>query len=101
VGQLAGAVLLAFFLGQVLASPAFAVAEVCSVSCPDDGPDGTCSPTCVDCGCCSHAGRSVIAPQGTPRPLAQAARCAQASAEPRLPAAFPEDVFHVPKPALA
>jgi hypothetical protein len=100
VGRLGAAFLLALFLGQALAAPTLAV-EVCSATCPDDGPDGTCAPTCADCGCCGHAGRSLFAPQATSKPVAHAARSALAGADLRPPAALPQDVFHVPKPPLA
>ena len=101
VGRLTVAILLAWFLGQTLASPALAPVAVCSETCSDDGPDGTCAPTCADCGCCSHASRSVIAPQRMSKPVAHAAPCTPASADLRAPAAFPQDVFHVPRLHLA
>lgn|GEM_PF-5179076 len=95
------AALLLVFLGQGLAYPARAVVELCSTACADEQPDGTCAPACVDCGCCGHSSRSVLAPEGASEPVVRTARCTAAAPDPRPPAAFAADVFHVPKRPLA
>jgi hypothetical protein len=100
VGRLAVALVLALFLGQALAAPAFAAVEVCSTTCPDDGPGGDCSPACLDCGCCGHVTRILVGGPGTSAPLARSRRDVADGAA-RLPAWDPQDVFHVPKPQLA
>jgi hypothetical protein len=33
---------------------AMAVETTCLEHCDDDGPDGTCPPTCQDCACCAQ-----------------------------------------------
>jgi hypothetical protein len=101
VARLALAILLVLLLGQASASANLALVEVCSATCPDDAPDGTCVPTCADCGCCGHAGRSLIPPLATAKPDPRAARSTLTSAIVRPAAAFPQDVFHVPRFRLA
>jgi hypothetical protein len=101
VRRLIIAIALALLLGQVLAPQASAGLEVCIATCPDDGPDGRCSPACFDCGCCGHAGRNQIAPHASPQAVTDPARWTAAGAGPRLPTALQKDVFHVPKFDLA
>ncbi len=101
VGRLTVAIVLSLFLGQALESPALALVEACSATCPDDAADGACAPTCADCGCCSHANRNLIAPESASKPAGDAEPFIAAGAPPHLPAAFPQDVFHVPKLHLA
>jgi hypothetical protein len=101
VARLTVAILVALLLGQALASPTLALVEVCTATCPDDGPDGTCAPTCADCGCCGHASRNLIADRGTSKPVPDAARCTLSGADLHPRAAFPQDVFHVPRLHLA
>jgi hypothetical protein len=90
-------ILLALLLGQAVAAPAFAVAEVCAEACANDGADGRCAPNCDDCACCTHAARPIGAvPESSGAP---ACGTMSLAAEPggNAPGGAPRDVFHVPR----
>jgi hypothetical protein len=94
------AIVSALLLGQALAPAGFAAAEVCTAGCPDDGPDGEWSRTCVVCGCC-QAPRCSVACCGVPAPVTPDAPGVATGGDSRLPARDPQDVFHVPRPRPA
>jgi hypothetical protein len=101
MARLIVAIALALLLGQALAPAASAGVELCTATCSDDGPDGQCAASCLDCGCCSHGVRNPMARQDSPNPPAETARCSAADTGAGLPKAFQKDVFHVPKSDLA
>jgi hypothetical protein len=53
LSRLVAAVILTVFFFQA-AGVALAAGAPCAQQCEDDGPDGRCAPTCVDCICCGH-----------------------------------------------
>ena len=91
------ALLLALFVGQALVYPAAAALEVCAEACPDDGPDGTCDPTCADCTCCSHTARPLAVLGSTATPISASSAAPTVPACPAAPTARSCDVFHVPR----
>ncbi len=88
--------LLALSLGEVIASPVLAAFEVCTATCPDDRPDGTCEPTCADCACCSHGVRPLSTASVPETPLARFVRELPPQPTPIAPLSVPCDIFHVP-----
>ena len=95
--RLAFALLLALFVGQALIQPASAAIEVCTQSCADDRPDGTCDPTCGDCSCCQHGAQPPVAISETPALEPLADRASGEVPAPSVPSSDPRDVFHVPR----
>jgi hypothetical protein len=95
--RLALALLLALFVGQVLVVPAAAALEVCAATCPDDGPDGTCDPTCADCTCCDHGTQPLAPGASALAPVVLRVRALADAILPAMPASDSRDVFHVPR----
>lgn len=73
-------------------------AEPCTINEQQGSNDGSCSPTCVTCGCCAQAAEPVtLAITSSPDvPFVKLA-----SLVPILPDNQPRDILHVPKPGLA
>jgi hypothetical protein len=96
MGRILLGLLLALSLGEVMASPVLAAIEVCTATCPDDRPDGTCDPTCADCVCCSHGVRPLDAASMPATPIAPFVRELPEQPAPIAPLSAPRDIFHVP-----
>jgi hypothetical protein len=82
---------------RVAAAPLVIAFAECVETCPDDGPDGKCSPGCDDCACCAR-------PVTTPPPAAAIELyptvVALAIGDPvlnALPSPEPRKILHVPK----
>ena len=76
------------------AEPAFEE-QRCSQPCPDDGPDASCPPSCVDClGCVHHVS---FAPAGAVVFLTSLAWIPIASPLHAPQAIDPREVLHVPR----
>ena len=84
---------------RVAAAPFVVAFAECVESCPDDGPDGKCSPTCDDCACCA---RPVTPPPRAPaiELLPTVISIAIGGAVPYTPPSpEPRKILHVPKRA--
>lgn len=78
--------------------PALAIAEPCSSAAETGHDDGTCSPTCVTCGCCAQAVEPVILPI---TPAVEIPVAEIVSIIPRAPRTRHRDILHVPKTLVA
>ena len=88
------AVVLLQAVGFSLAAPVPCV-ELCE-QCDDDGPDGQCAPTCVDCLCCAHTRAAFSGPTWPVRDLGVRARILLVpDGEP--PQGELEEILRVPK----
>lgn len=91
--------LLALTLGPALVI-ALPPSIACEQACPDDGPGGRCPSTCLTCTCCQHVPSLVTA--RAVRAGAEAPAHRAPSMPPSLPSApDPDEILHVPEPALA
>jgi hypothetical protein len=86
---------------RVAAAPLVVAFAECVETCPDDGPDGKCSPGCNDCACCARPvtpplrdGKVELFPTVIALALGDPVRHAPPSPEPRK-------ILHVPKRASA
>lgn len=69
--------------------------EICSQTCPDDGPDGKCPASCADCTCCPHFGVLMVAPMAkAPRAVLSLQKTEWTFALPLSPE--PGEILHVP-----
>ena len=89
------------FLGQALVLAAAMPPQECAVTCADDTSDGTCEPSCSDCGCCTHGAQPLLAPLVGAFSLAPLLQDAPGPRHRRAPSGDPRDVFHVPLALLA
>ena len=92
--------LVAFLFLQTTGLAAFVAPLPCADGCPEDGPDGSCSPTCYECVCCP-ALRSCAQPGFTVRSPSVSCPTRQADAGVAPADAAPTDIFHVPRTSLA
>jgi len=91
--------LLALALAHVAVSIAVAPRTICQERCPDDGPDGRCSPVCLSCVPTGHAASPAPLSVWSAPDLQHEAIVVSAAEMPGDPE--PHDIFHVPKPPLA
>lgn len=74
--------------------------ERCEQRCPDDGPDGKCAPTCVDCTCCVHVRLAELsAGLASPLPAVRTGVIAAPVVHPSSPE--PGEILHVPIASLS
>jgi hypothetical protein len=86
---------------RIAASPFVVAFTECVETCPDDGPDGKCSPGCDDCACCARPAtppfrdaKVELLPTVIALAIVEPARLLPPSPEPRK-------ILHVPKHASA
>jgi hypothetical protein len=96
VSRLLHALVIVFAILQSAGVLTYATVQ-CVETCPDDGPDGQCAPTCADCSCC------VRPPGDVPALLVAAARPGSPSrpgyfvSVTHLASADPHEILHVPR----
>ncbi|MCK6575130.1 hypothetical protein L6V77_29015 [Myxococcota bacterium] len=77
------------FLGHATGVFAAAQSDECAESCPDDGPEKHCPPTCTHCVCGAPLAVGVPAVSFTPEPTWVLPECAPDEPLPFIPAAPP------------
>ena len=66
----------------------------------DDGPEGTCGPTCDDCACCPSS-RVLDFAHPPATPIARDLGCVDVAAPSPELLPLPDDIAHVPRPPLS
>jgi hypothetical protein len=82
---------------RIAAAPVVVTFAECLETCPDDGPDGKCSPCCDDCACCA---RPVTPPPRDAKVELLPTVIALAIGDPvrhAPPSPEPRKILHVPK----
>lgn len=79
---------------------AAALGEAACEDCPNDRSGGECAPNCHACACCSVP-RSVRSEAATVAPARATSRTELCEERLAPPSVDPNDILHVPRPALA
>jgi len=86
---------------RIAAAPVVVAFAECVETCPDDGPDGKCSPSCDDCACCARPvtppprdAKVELLPTVIALAIGELVRHSPPSPEPRK-------ILHVPKHVFA
>jgi hypothetical protein len=98
VRRFALAIVVALLAFGASGASALVLAEPCDSYEHPGRDEGSCPPTCVTCGCCAQAVEPVTLAVTA---VLQTTVAAAGSFIPRLPAAAPRDILHVPKPRIA
>jgi hypothetical protein len=73
-------------------------ADGCSAPCPDDPPEGGCTPDCAFCACCPGTRPAVLHAGAACSPLSPRGEAAEEPRSRPVPPA-PREIAHVPKPS--